>query len=180
MQHNLYLKMRNIVVRPLNYDDIESLRKWRNNSNNTKYLRKIGHITPEQQIVWFKNYLKNFDEFGFAIEETEKVKGLVGSAALYNFNDSCAEFGKLLIGHTDAHGNNVGFNSAVAIIYLAFSEFNVKKVILHCYAENAIALHIYNKVGFIIVDKHQISDEEEYILELSRERFEQLYRNLFS
>lgn len=39
MKHNFSSCYENIALRPLSIEDIELLRQWRNNKDNTKYLR---------------------------------------------------------------------------------------------------------------------------------------------
>lgn len=171
MKHNYSYSFKNITIRPLSENDIEFLRKWRNDDLNTKYLRKLPFITPEMQRSWFDNYLLNEDEICFAIDETEVLNRVVGSLSLYEFRNNQAEFGKILIGDQEAHGKSIGFNSITALMYLAFVKMGLDKVVLHVYIENKGAVHVYEKVGFTVVDVHVIDNLDEYSMELSKEKF---------
>ncbi len=153
MKHNYVLESENITLRQLENCDIEFLRNWRNNKENTKYLRSIGYITPQQQEMWFKKYLKNDDEIAFAIVETKELNRIVGSCSLYNFIDDQAEFGKILIGDSEAHGRGIGLKATEIVVKFAFHELNLSRVVLECYENNIPAQKIYKKVGFTTTGK---------------------------
>ena len=178
MEHNYSSSFQNVFIRPLSGDDIEFLRKWRNDLNNTKFLRQLPYITPEMQRSWFEQYLSNKNELCFTINETETMKRIVGSLSLYNFNGKQAEFGKILIGDAEAHGKNIGVNSINALLCVAFNNLNLDKVILHVYTENKGAVHVYEKVGFSVVDIHKADDRDEFLMEISKEKFMTLMEDM--
>ena len=149
MKHNYSLKKENILLRPLRKDDIEMLRIWRNNPDNSKYLRQIGYIDKESQEKWFENYLNNNDEIAFAIEECNELNRIVGSCSLYNFNNSSAEFGKILIGDEEAHGKKVGLNAVKAAVEIGFNELKLNQITLEVNAKNKPAIKTYESAGFI-------------------------------
>ena len=171
MKHNYSFSFQNVSIRPLSENDIEFLRKWRNDTNNTKYLRKIQYITPEMQSVWFEHYLSNENELCFAIDEISSLNRIVGSLSLYDFDGFQAELGKILIGDSEAHGKNIGFNSITALLFVAFNNLKLEKVILHVYTENKGAVHIYEKAGFSVVDLHKVNNMDEFLMEISKEKF---------
>jgi hypothetical protein len=71
MVHEYIKRFRNVLVRPLSEMDIESLRVWRNCSDNSLYLRKINEISSEQQLQWYEKYKNDEDEIIFAIDEID-------------------------------------------------------------------------------------------------------------
>ena len=154
MEHNYQQKYKNVFIRQLKEDDLEFLRSWRNDSNNTKFLRKIPYITSDMQRNWFQTYLADKEEMTFAIEETDLINRIVGSMALYNFSNDEAEFGKILIGESNAHGKSVGVNALKAIKIVAKEYLHLKRLNLHVYTENQAAIKVYQNAGFEIVDKH--------------------------
>lgn len=171
MNHNHQFTFNNVTIRPLSAQDIEHLREWRNDSSNTRFLRKLPYITKEMQETWFASYLGNADEMCFAIDEIKALHRIVGSLALYNFQDDQAEFGKILIGDPEAHGRNIGCHSIAALLHIAFSDLKLNKVILHVYTENHGAVHVYEKVGFQVADTHQADGMDEYLMEITKGEF---------
>lgn len=175
MNHSLRSDYMNIVVRPLEKRDIEFLRIWRNEPNNSKYLRKIPYISKEQQLKWFEDYLVDQNEITFAIEECDKINQIVGSASLYNRNENEIEFGKILIGNKEAHGKRIGYHATKVIVAIAFSKFKVQSVNLKCYSENKAALRIYSLVGFQKTGQRYISENSiEYNMAITKKQFEEL------
>ncbi len=174
MKHNYKAQYKNIVLRPLEKRDIEKLRQWRNDEAQTKYLREIGYITPKMQEQWFENYLHNEDEIIFAIEETQSIKDLIGSVALYAFEDNIAEIGKFQIGNSVARGCGYGIISFSVVSKIAFTYFNTKTLKLVVHKENIVAQKVYEKVGF------EISGEEpsrnEYKMDLNEEQLDKKNR----
>jgi RimJ/RimL family protein N-acetyltransferase len=170
MRHDYNLIYKNIKVRPLLQMDIPYLRKWRNDPVNTLHLRKIPVITPEHQLKWFQEYLDNPDEMCFAIDLIANNQ-IIGSASLYNFKNNQAEFGKILIGDSEAHGKKAGYNATNAIVSIAFEQLSVERVILHCYKTNNAAVHIYKQVGFEIIDEYNSPVGLEYIMSIDKSKF---------
>ncbi len=171
MNHKYCAKYKNVKLRPLERNDIEQLRVWRNDYSKTKYLRKIELITPEKQLEWYESYLSNPDEIIFSIIETQQLKRIVGSIALYNFKDGQAEVGKIQIGDDNAHGMGIGKISLVMASLIGFQKLGLTKVVSSVH-QNNIAAHKNNmKVGFRIVGNHPapmggIEDE----IEIDKER----------
>lgn len=172
MQHNYAISYKNICLRPLREEDIEYLRMWRNNPENTRYLRTIPYITPQMQQAWYDGYLRNEDEMTFGIVETESLQRLIGSLSLYHFQRNQAEFGKILIGDPGAHGKKAGLHATIAALKIGVEVLGLKKIVLDVYEENGAAVHIYKKAGFQIVDSRRAEDgRQELIMEVTQELF---------
>lgn len=171
MDHNYTGQYKNVTLLPLSEEHIESLRNWRNNSENTKFLRSIPFITPEMQENWYNSYLLNEDELCFVIYENQALNRVVGSLSLYNFQGKQAEFGKILIGDMEAHGKSVGYHAILAVLKIAFDEMMLETVVLRVYDENIAAKHIYEKAGFQKVDSKSINNRIEDYMELQRNCF---------
>lgn len=154
MKHNYSARYGNILLRPLEEGDIENLRVWRNNTHQTRFLRPVGHITPEMQQQWFEKYLTNENEITFAIVETKDLNRMVGSVALYDFEGDVAEIGKIQIGDPEAGGRGIGRVSLVMAMWIGFKRMGLKKIIASVHQENIAAHKNDMKVGFQIVGNH--------------------------
>lgn len=171
MNHNYQIEYKNVYLRPLQGEDIENLRNWRNNPINTMYLRRIPYITQEMQTEWFEKYLKNDDEMCFAIVEKRDLNRLVGSLSLYNFGDEECLFGKILIGDKQAHGRKIGLNATIAATKIAFETLGLKKVYLYVYIDNKKAINVYQNAGFTICDVQATTDDKkEYIMAIEESK----------
>jgi len=168
MRHQYRASYRNVLLRPLEHKDIEALRIWRNNTEKTRFLRPIGHITPEMQEQWFEKYLQNEQEIAFAIEETQELKRLVGSVSLYDFQGDVAEIGKIQIGDSKANGKGIGRLSLVMAMKVGFEELGLKKIVASVHRDNIASYTNFVRIGCKIIGNHPsvvggIEDEFEII-----------------
>ena len=171
MVHHHSIDYENVTLRPLDKNDIERLRNWRNDPHNTQFLSKIPYITSDAQESWFESYLSNQDEIAFAIIENQHLKRLVGSLSLYGFSPDFCIFGKILIGDEEAHGRKIGLNATIAATKIAFEQMGLKRVNLYVYSNHNTAISIYKKAGFSIVDEHESADHKrEYTMTMCREQ----------
>lgn len=166
MQHDLTIQHGEITLRPLRHHDIEQLRIWRNDQENSRYIRKLPYITKEDQEIWFSRYLEEEGSYCFAIVDDEE---LVGSVALYDVSGDSAEFGRLMIGARKGRG--YGTKATEAALRIAFEQIGVSKIHAEVSFGNDAALAIYTKVGFRITGERH-NDEaklDEYVIELDKE-----------
>lgn len=155
MNHNYYGRYENIELRPLEKEDLEKLREWRNDSDNSKYLRQIGYITEEMQKKWFFNYLNDNDIVTFAICETKKLGRIVGSVSIYNFRGKIAEIGKIQIGDADAHGMGIGRISLVIAMKIGFELMKLDKFDGYVHPSNISAYKNDLSIGFNVVGEKE-------------------------
>lgn len=154
MKHAYYGDYLNVSLKPLSIDDIESLRIWRNNKEQTKFLRQIGEITPEMQLNWFNSYLENPQDIVFGIYETEELNRLVGSLSIYDIKDGRAEIGKIQIGDSQAHGRGIGRTSLLIAMKIGFELVGLKEIYGSVHQENVAARTNDLRIGFKIVGNH--------------------------
>lgn len=171
MKHARGIRTGSLELRPLEHEDIESLRVWRNDASNSAFIRQIGHITPEAQQRWFESYLDNPMEIAFAIVEDGVLRG---SVSLYDFSDATAEFGKLMVGA--GKGRGVGGAAAVACARIAFEQMDLRELTACVAVDNTPALIIYVRMGFVIEGRRHNSELgfDEFLIRLDRHRFEAL------
>ena len=154
MDHNYECRQDNVYLRPLQHSDIEYLRIWRNNPDNTKYLNQIPYITKEMQEKWFTKYLQDTDEITFAIIEDSALHRIVGSLSLHNIDVDSVEIGKIMVGDPQAHGMKVGANATVAAAKIARDQLGKSIIYLHVFEQNIPGVKSYLNAGFIEAGKH--------------------------
>ena len=162
-------------MRPLEKEDIEQLRKWRNDPENSEFLSRVGYITRETQISWFERSLKEPDNLMFAVD----FEGVFsGSMSLYNFTSDSVELGRILIGNPEAHGHKVAAKASEAIISVAFYKLGKESVYLHVFKNNIAAVKAYSGAGFKVIDEHINGGRPEYRMEIYRQDFKGKSANL--
>ena len=154
MKHHYSAVYGEVTIRPLERKDIENLRIWRNDASQTRFLRNIGHITREMQEKWYEGYLQDTDSIVFAIEETKRLKRMVGSLALYNFENGQAEIGRLQVGDLEARGHGIGGKSFVLAMAVGFKKLGLKRIYASVNRENLAAYKSYTKIGFQVCGSH--------------------------
>lgn len=155
MEHSYGAEYQNIRLRPLEEKDIENLRIWRNDTEASRFLRPIGPVSPRMQKNWFEGCQKDPSQIIFAIEETEKLNRLVGSVALYDFDENSAELGKIQIGDPEAHGRGIGRISFAMAAWIGFQKLGVKKITASVHRENLPAYKNDMRIGFRVVGSHE-------------------------
>ena len=147
MEHNITASYGNVRVRPICKNDLEFLRKWRNEIK-VHFLTQMGHITPEMQEAWHERNKFLADSYMFAIDEVQELNRLVGSAALYDIKNNIAEYGRVLVGDSYAHGKGVGYMATVLCLYVGFEKLRLARVIANVHEDNHAAVKSYSKAGF--------------------------------
>ncbi|QIB27585.1 GNAT family N-acetyltransferase [Caloranaerobacter azorensis] len=150
MEHDYFVKCNGFILRPLRKSDLELLRKWRNSDNIRIWFLNQGIIDTNQQMKWFEKYVRKHNDLMFIIEETEELMRPVGAVALYNIDDHLleAEFGRLMIGDSEARGKYLGLKVTKALCDFGFNTLKLKKIYLEVYEDNKPAIKIYKKCGF--------------------------------
>lgn len=172
MRHDYSARLEDILIRQLSEDDIELLRAWRNDRENTKFLRDIGYITEEMQLKWYKGYLDNEHDLVFAIEDTGELKRVVGSLSLYDWNKdtNTCEIGKIQIGDSAAHGKGIGRKALVMAMKIAFQKLGITKIVASVHPDNVQAYHNDMKVGFRVIGEiPSVAGGNELLLEMFEE-----------
>jgi len=172
MKHEITIAYSDILLRPVQENDLELLRTWRNDSLISKYLIKTDYITREKQLEWFKRINADDDCYMFAIEETSILNRVIGSLSLYNFRKDCVEYGRLMIGDDEAHGKGLGFRAVSSLIYFAFEELKNAAVECIIHKENIACLKANYKVGFTVRGELPLPEGgNELLLKVERDGF---------
>lgn len=176
MDHSYSVSVGDVQLRPLAHRDIESLRLWRNDAENSRYIRKIASISPEAQEAWFASYLEDADTLTFAIDASGE---LAGSVALYDIAGTQAEFGRLMVGKRK--GSGIGGKATYGILKIAFEELGLIEVLAEVSVDNTPAIIIYTKLGFRVTGRtfNKLAGMDEFSLIIDRARFEALSENAF-
>ncbi len=126
MRHNYSVEYEGVRIRQLEPSDLENLRIWRNNPNNSRYLKRINEITPEMQREWYERYLEDSNSIVFAIEETIELRRIVGSVSIYDLEGPLSNCGKTMIGDPDARGRNLGGRGEILALHIGFQRRGIE------------------------------------------------------
>lgn len=176
MKHSYVASYQYTRIRQIEESDLEKLRIWRNNEALSRYLRHIGEISPEMQREWYRNYLLDDNIISFAIEETQTLKRLVGSASIYDFNGVESNCGKVMIGDPDAKGKGLGLRGETLVLHVGFQKRGIQYYIREVHQENASSQVMTARLGFLKVGCRPASIggmEDQF--RMTKERFYQVH-----
>lgn len=145
--------MRNITeqiqFRPIEPEDLESLRSHLNDSAAVQFSSPYRPISRRQQQEWYESLQRDRSRHVLAI--VDRTKNLaIGTVGLYNIHSihQNAEF-KIRIGDSGYHGKQIGTLATEYMVDYAFRHLRLRRVWLHVFENNERALAMYEKVGFV-------------------------------
>lgn len=139
-----------VRLRLLEEADLAMTLAWRNQDHIRKWFFHSDVITPEQHRAWWERYQTRDDDVVFVIEETEALRRPVGQVALYNIDWSTgrAEFGRLMIGDSEAKGIGLAHLATVCLVEEALGRWGLGEVYLEVFEANTAAIRVYAGCGF--------------------------------
>lgn len=152
--------MYNILIRPIRIEDAEISFKWRNDPEiwyfTTKHPDKI--ITREIETNWLSEKLTETNATRFSIIVDDQYIGNIQITDI--IEREIGEY-QIFIGEKTFWGKGISRQATAQIIRLARERLNLKELYLIVNPNHLIAIHLYEKCGFI-----QISNEIRMILNL--------------
>lgn len=126
-----------IRLRAIEYEDIEQLRKWRNEFKDN--FRQFRYITRREQERWYDNMLRDTNCLHFAVDVWDMGWTLVGSANLSHIDwlNRHAESG-LYIGAPEWRRRGIGMKAMIALHRIAFEELNMNTMRGEAFAFNPV------------------------------------------
>lgn len=167
---------KHVTVRPIEEDDIEKLRLWRNDQEIKRFLSPIPEITKEMQQDWYHSYLKDPNIITYAIDERSELNRMVGTVSLYDFEGVIARAGKIIIGDPAARGKNMGFWGESLALYIGYQKMGISQFRAEVHEKNISSQKMHQKLGFHCVGKHKFDVfgfEDDFIL--NKDFFEKIH-----
>lgn len=139
-----------IYIRPMTYDDIDDIVRWRNSENVKKFFIYRGEFTHDNQVDWMKNHVETGEVAQMIICRLlpggEKKLGCVYIRDVDKKNKK-GEYG-IFIGEDDARGCGVGTKAAGLMLRYGFEELGLHRIYLRVLEGNDRAVKSYEKAGF--------------------------------
>jgi RimJ/RimL family protein N-acetyltransferase len=138
-------------LRLLCADDLTTTLTWRNREDIRHHFIDSDIISRKKHLAWWEEYRTKNNDFVFIIVETEKLNRSVGQVSLYHIDleRSEAEYGRLMIGDDEARGRGIARRATDLLIAWSFDSLGLKRIYLEIFKDNAIALKLYRRCGFI-------------------------------
>lgn len=133
-----------LILIPLNRENLELTRSWRNEERVLQQLLNTNYVTAEQHQVWFNNYQQ--DEKTYVWLGHDENDHAISQVSVYDIEDGQAQLGRLIVA-SHALGKGVGVLSVLGAIELART-LKIKKLWLQVRSTNDAAIRIYRACGF--------------------------------
>lgn len=136
---------------PLDREDWELLRTWRNHERVRRELFNAAEVTAEEHQLWCETRDEETDHV-FMVRDL-LTHELFASVSLYNirYHESTADFGRLMIGNENYLGKRLGTVITFAMLDYAFRKLGLQSVELAVRNTNERAQRAYAAAGFVAV-----------------------------
>jgi len=139
-----------IMLRLLSRDDLSTTLAWRNQQEIRKWFFQSERISDETHRAWFEDYLLKENDAVYII--VEKIRSIpVGQISVYHidFETRRAEFGRLMIGASEARGKGLAKEATKLLVEFAVNVLQLLEIYLEVYSDNSPAIAIYESCGFV-------------------------------
>lgn len=145
----LRLEAEEVALRPVATEDAEPIVTWRNQPDAARQLF-APPPTLESHRSWFAGLRAKGDRVEFMVERAGVAVGTVGFASI-DLIARTATFGILL--SEEARGHGIGERASRLALSWAFGALRLEKVELEAFADNAPALALYDRLGFVVTER---------------------------
>ncbi len=159
MQHEFRIEIDDLVLRPIEKEDVDRVRKWRNKESIRKSFLYQAIISSSEQYQWYQSYLEKEDDIMFIIEFRDMP---IGAVALYHIDliNKEAEFGRLMIGEESARGNQIGYKTTKLVCEFGFEKLNLAQIKLEVFSDNPYAKKHYIHAGFEEAESYMLNNKK--------------------
>lgn len=141
-------RLRDIALVPVERDDLPLLFNWINDRDLVVLSAPYRPIDGPRHEAWFESMLKRDDVHLFGIRHLDSGR-LIGSCQLLGVHPihRHAEL-QVRIGEAAARGHGYGTQALELLVRFGFVDLHLHRISLHVFADNAVAIRTYEKVGF--------------------------------
>lgn len=143
----MIVKGKKVTLRPVEYEDIEFIRSLINDPWMEE--RIVGWALPlskKDQEQWYENFRNTPEQIRFIIEIDNE--GVVGFCGLKNidYKNGSADGAGIRI-KRDIQSKGIATDAYMTMFRYAFSELRLHRINTSALEENAVSLHLMQKVG---------------------------------
>lgn len=143
------LASRRVRLRAMERSDLAAIARWRSAPEAYDWFYEYLPIAEEQQRLWYEKQLGNPTEINWVVADTANTP--IGTVSLYQIDlrNRKADWGRLVIGDAAWRGQGIGKEIEVLALQYAFEHLNLHKLCCEVLADNASALALHQKFGFL-------------------------------
>lgn len=133
-------------LRPIAEGDLGRLAAWRNDPRVHPYFFFDGLVDPTRQGEWLDSVRRDVSRRFFAIEADGDFAGTISLDRIDARNRS-GELGNMLV-DPDRQARGLGREAVDQLLALAFGALGLERVELRVFADNEVAIRLYETRGF--------------------------------
>ena len=138
--------MRDIELVPIQAEDLEIVRKWRNSAEVSQYMYTENFITKEQQEKWFKKVQKDDTSKYWMIKFEDEKLGVANIVDIDRRNSKC-NWG-FYLGNSNIRGKGIGAKVEFNVLKYVFEELKLNKLCGEVFSFNEKVVKMHEKFGF--------------------------------
>jgi UDP-4-amino-4,6-dideoxy-N-acetyl-beta-L-altrosamine N-acetyltransferase len=138
--------MKDVKLKPIERDDLEMVRKWRNSPEVGQYMYTDGLITPEQQELWFERLQNDDSKVVWIIEYESKALGVASLSNINKTFSSC--YWAFYLGEMSVRGGGIGAKVEFNVLTYVFDVLKLNKLRCEVFTFNEKVIKMHEKFGF--------------------------------
>ena len=146
-----------VVLRPIEPDDLEPLRLWRNRPDYRQYFREYRDITPAMQQNWYKNIVladERVHMFAITKASDGRLLGACGLCYIDRQNDS-ADF-SIYLGADDLYIDEVyAPQTGKLLLEYGFKTLGLHRIWAEIYEIDSAKQNLLPGLGFTLDGRHR-------------------------
>lgn len=154
-----------VVLRRINTDDIEQIRRWRNQDFVRDQMFERELITETQQEAWFQT-VNNANNYYFIMEFDQKAFGLIYAKNVDP--ELMVGEGGIFIGEDHFLTSDAPARASVLLLYFCFNKLGLNNSLIRVKKSNKLALKYNQILGYSI----KSIQGEVILLSMNKEEFE--------
>ncbi len=143
----MILKGKQVVLRPIEFEDLEFIRSMINNPVIEKSI--VGWTVPlsrKDEEVWYSSYKNTTNEIRYIIELNGKAVGLTGIASI-DWKNGCVTTSGIRIG-SDSQGKGIATDAYMTMLKYIFLELRMNRANASALEFNSGSLRFMEKCGY--------------------------------
>lgn len=141
------LSGKKVYLTTVEEENLEQMRKWRNEPGLRRYFREYREISRTMQKKWFEKINNDNNQVNFEIHDTSNGK-IIGHCGLYYINwvSRTGEFG-IYIGDKEYRSGGYGSDTLRTLVKYGFEDLNLNRIWCEVYDNNS-SIEVYKHLGF--------------------------------
>lgn len=138
--------MKDVKLRPIQKDDLEMVRNWRNSLEVSQYMYTDDLITREQQELWFEGLRDDDSRIVWIVEYDGKALGVASLSNISKTFSSC--YWAFYLGETSVRGGGIGAKVEYNVMSYVFDILKLNKLRCEVFTFNEKVIKMHEKFGF--------------------------------